>query len=108
MKEALRTRGLEVGLILSLIGIAASLGSARELDQDVYRMLSHGMTEPEVVARIGQPDQRIDQLEATPLSQRITSYQYIWAGHTSNGEWTTTVTFSSNTNKVIRIDRDRK
>jgi hypothetical protein len=29
-------------------------------------------------------------------------------GDTSKGEWTTTITFSANTNKMIRIDRDRR
>jgi hypothetical protein len=71
-------------------------------------LLIHCMTEPEVVGRTGQPDRRIDQFEPTPLSQRLVNYQYIWGGDTSKGEWTTTITFSANTNKVIRIDRDRK
>lgn len=98
------------GLALSCIfaGLNTSLLNARELDQDTYHMLSYGMTEAEVVARTGPPDRRTDQFEPTPLSQRLISYQYIWGGDTNRGEWTTTVTFSSNTNKVIRIDRDRR
>ena len=94
-----------------LIGIGACTApevDARELDQDTYRLLSHGMTEGEVVGRAGQPDRRLDQFEPTQLSQRLVSYQYIWGGDTSKGEWTTTITFSANTNKVIRIERDRK
>lgn len=74
MKEATERRGLIAALMVRVIGIAASLASARELDQEIYRLLSHGMTEPEVVGRTGQPDRRIDQLEPTPLSQRITNY----------------------------------
>jgi len=92
----------------SWIGKAVPSADARELDQETYQLLSYGMTEAEVVGRAGQPDRRIDQLEPTPLSQRIISYQYIWGDDTSKGEWTTTVTFSSNTNKVIRIDRERR
>jgi hypothetical protein len=98
------------GLTLYCIitGSGMSFLNARELDQEIYQMLSHGMTEAEVVARAGQPDRRIDQFEPTPLGQRLVSYQYIWGGDTGQGEWTTTVTFSSNTNKVIRIDRERR
>jgi hypothetical protein len=40
-------------------------------------MLSHGMTEPEVVGRTGEPERRIDQLDPRPLSRRIASYQYL-------------------------------
>lgn len=105
-----RGRGwmIRLGLVAGMAQLIAAPASARELDPDVYRMLSYGMTEGEVVARTGQPDRRLDQFEPSPLSQRLISYQYIWGGNTSNGEWTTTVTFSANTNKVIRIDRDRK
>ncbi|MBX3303099.1 MAG: hypothetical protein KF693_12865 [Nitrospira sp.] len=98
------------GLTLSYIitGMNTTFLHARELDQETYHMLSYGMTESGVVGRTGQPDRRIDQFEPTPLSQRLISYQYIWGGDTSRGEWTTTVTFSSNTNKVIRIERERR
>lgn len=82
--------------------------TARELSQETYHLLSQGMSEAEVVARTGPPDRRIENYEPTQLSQRVVSYQYIWNGETSKDEWTTTVTFSSNTNRVIRIDRDRK
>ena len=82
--------------------------NARELDQDTYRLLSQSMTEGEVVGRTGAPDRRLDQFEPTPQSQRLVSYQYIWSGDTNKGEWTTTITFSANTNKVMRIERDRK
>ena len=82
--------------------------TARELSQETYHVLSQGMSEAEVVARTGSPDRRIENYEPTQLSQRVVSYQYIWNGETSKDEWTTTVTFSSNTNRVIRIDRDRK
>lgn len=82
--------------------------NARELDQDTYRLLSQSMTEGDVVGRTGTPDRRLDQFEPTPQSQRLVSYQYIWSGDTSKGEWTTTITFSANTNKLIRIERDRK
>ena len=41
---------------------------ARELDQEVYQLLSYGMTEAEVVSLTGQPDRRIDRFEPTPLS----------------------------------------
>jgi len=98
-------------LSLGLVGIglvATSPVGARELNLETFGMLSYGMTEAEVVGRAGQPDRRIDQFEPTPLSQRLVSYQYIWGGETSKGEWTTTITFSANTNKVIRIDRDRQ
>lgn len=108
MNNAILLTGLRLGLMVMMIGLAVLQATARELDQEIYQMLSHGMTEPEVVGRTGQPDRRIDQLEPTPLSQRIVTYQYIWGGDTSKGEWTTTITFSSNTNKVIRIDRDRR
>lgn len=94
-------------LISAQVAIATTV-SARELDQDTYRLLSHGMTEGEVVGRTGQPDRRLDQFEPTQLSQRLVSYQYIWGGDTGKGEWTTTITFSATTNKVIRIERDRK
>lgn len=82
--------------------------TARELSQETYHVLSQGMSEAEVVARTGPPDRRIETYEPTQLSQRVVSYQYIWNGETSKDEWTSTVTFSSNTNRVIRIDRDRK
>ena len=103
-----------VGGIL-MAGLTGMLGldsltqaTARELSQDTYHLLSQGMSEAEVVARTGPPDRRIETFEPTPLSQRVVSYQYIWNGETSTDEWTTTVTFSSNTNRVIRIDRDRR
>jgi hypothetical protein len=99
---------LSIGVFGSVVGGFGMATEARELDQDTYRMLSHGMTEADVVSRAGQPDRRLDQLEATQLNQRLVSYQYVWGGDTNNGEWTTTVTFSANTNRVIRIERDRK
>ena len=99
---------LGVGVGGSDMGNSLQPAAARELAQETYQMLSYGMTEAEVVGRAGQPDRRIEQYEPTSLSQRITSYQYIWGGDTNRGEWTTTVTFSSNTNKVIRIDRERR
>lgn len=95
-------------VLIGMWGAVTTTVSARELDQDTYRLLSHGMTEGEVVGRTGQPDRRLDQFEPTPQSQRLVSYQYIWSGDTSTGEWTTTITFSANTNTVIRIERDRK
>lgn len=99
---------LSIGVFWSVVGGFGIATEARELDQDTYRMLSHGMTEAEVVGRTGQPDRRLDQFEPTQLNQRLVSYQYVWSGETNNGEWTTTVTFSANTNRVIRIDRERK
>ena len=97
-----------ISIASSVMGMVLSSVDARELDQETYQLLSYGMTEAEVVGRAGQPDRRIDQFEPTPLSQRLISYQYIWGGDTHKGEWTTTITFSSNTNKVIRIDRERR
>lgn len=108
MDTRMATRVFTFGLLTAITAVTALSVAARELDQDTYRMLSYGMTEAEVVGRAGQPDRRIDQFEPTPLSQRLTSYQYVWVGDTGKGEWTTTITFSANTNKVIRIDRDRK
>ena len=98
-------------LIVGIAGIGplvVSPSHARELPQETFGMMSYGMTEAEVVGRAGQPDRRLDQIEPTPQSQRLISYQYIWGGDTSKGEWTTTITFSGTTNKVIHIDRDRK
>lgn len=98
-------------LIAGIVGvgqITTLLADARELAQETFGMMSYGMTEAEVVGRAGQPDRRLDQVEPTPQSQRLVSYQYIWGGDTSKGEWTTTITFSATTNTVIRIDRDRK
>lgn len=96
-----------MSVTLIAIGMVRAV-STSELDQDTYRLLSYGMSEGDVVGRTGQPDRRLDQFEPTPLSPRLVSYQYIWSGDTSKGEWTTTITFSANTNKVIRIERDRK
>lgn len=99
---------LTVGLTSTMWLCSLQSASARELSQETYHFVSHGMSEAEVMARTGPPDRRIDNYEPTPLGQRVVSYQYIWGGETSKGEWTTTVTFSANTNTVIRIDRDRK
>jgi hypothetical protein len=108
MKQRTEVWLLSLWLLFGSGELAVPLVDARELDLETFGMLIHGMTEPEVVGRTGQPDRRIDQFEPTPLSQRLVSYQYIWGGDTSKGEWTTTITFSANTNKVLRIDRDRK
>ena len=83
-----------------------STGRRRGVELETFGMLSYGMTEAEVVGRAGQPDRRLDQFEPTPLNQQLMSYQYVWGGDTSKGEWTT-ITFSATTNTVIRIDRDR-
>lgn len=107
MKQTIAIVLLSLGIV-GIGPVAVSPVGARELSLETFGMLSVGMTEGEVVGRAGQPDRRLDQFEPSPLSQRLVSYQYIWGGETSNGEWTTTVTFSSNTNKVIRIDRDRR
>lgn len=110
MKHTMAVWILIVG-ILGITGIgqmATSPVGARELAQETFGMMSYGMTEAEVVGRAGQPDRRLDQIEPTPQSQRLVSYQYIWGGDTSKREWTTTITFSGSTNKVIRIGRDRK
>lgn len=95
-------------LILVSFGLSVNIPStvpaaARELALEVY-----GMTEPEVVRRTGSPDQRIEQYEPSPLGQRVVSYQYVWNGNADKGEWTTTITFSSNTNKVVQMDRSRR
>jgi hypothetical protein len=102
-----------VGMLTVVLTGVLWLGSltqatARELSQETYHLLSQGMSEAEVVARTGPPDRRIENYEPTQLGQRVVSYLYVWNGETSKDEWTTTVTFSSNTNRVIRIDRDRK
>jgi len=107
MKQTMAVWLLSLGLV-GIGTVAVSPVDARELNLETFGMLSHGMTEAEVVGRTGQPDRRIDQFEPTPLSQRLVSYQYVWGGETGKGEWTTTITFSANTNKVIRIDRDRQ
>lgn len=107
----MRKRPARWMMSIVLIGVwtaVAATAGARELEQDTYRLLSQSMTEGEVVGRTGAPDRRLDQYEPTPQSQRLVSYQYVWSGDTSKGEWTTTITFSANTNKVIRIERDRK
>lgn len=94
-----------------MIGVGALVvpcGEARELPLEAVGMVTVGMSEADVMARTGPPDQRIDQFEPTPLNQRLVTYQYVWVGDTRKDEWTTTVTFSANTNKVIRISRDRK
>src|ERR1051325_7263401 len=104
MKQAMTVWLLGFGLVFG----SGQLVDATEVNLETFGMLSQGMTEPEVVGRTGQPDRRIDQFEPTPFSQRLVSYQYIWNGDTSKGEWTTTVTFSANTNKAVRIDRERK
>ena len=105
MNDETRDDGVVIGL---WAGLWKRTTDATEVNLETFGMLSQGMTEPEVVGRTGQPDRRIDQFEPTPLSQRLVSYQYIWNGDTSKGEWTTTVTFSANTNKAVRIDRERK
>jgi len=107
MKQTMAVWLLSLGLV-GIGPVAVSPVDARELNLETFGMLSYGMTEAEVVGRTGQPDRRIDQFEPTTLSQRLVSYQYIWGGETGKGEWTTTITFSANTNKVIRIDRDRQ
>ena len=98
-------------LITGIVGIGqidALLVGARELPEETFGMMSYGMTEAEVVGRAGQPDRCLDRIEPTPQSQRLIGYRYIWGGETSKGEWTTTITISGTTSKVIRIDRDRK
>ncbi len=100
-------------LILVSFGLSVNIPStvpaaARELALEVYGMIGYGMTEPEVVRRTGSPDQRIEQYEPSPLGQRVVSYQYVWNGNADKGEWTTTITFSSNTNKVVQMDRSRR
>ena len=107
MNQLLAAGLMGIALILSGQGLYSS-AQARELDLETVGILSQGMTEAEVIARTGQPDRRIDQFEPTPLNQRLQSYQYVRGGEATKGEWTTTVTFSANTNKVIRIDRGRK
>lgn len=107
MKYTMAVWIVSVGL-MGIGQMAAPPACARELAQETFGMLSYGMTEAEVVGRAGQPDRRLDQFEPTPLNQQLVSYQYIWGGDTSKGEWTTTITFSARTNKVIHIDRDRK
>lgn len=108
MKPLIIVGMLAVGFTEVLWLGSLTSAAARELAQETYHVLSQGMSEAEVVARTGPPDRRIENYEPTPLGQRVVSYQYIWNGETSKDEWTTTVTFSSNTNRVIRIDRDRK
>ncbi|BCA53462.1 hypothetical protein W02_06020 [Nitrospira sp. KM1] len=108
MKPHTFTTVLTFVLILSVNAASNLPACARELDLEVYGMVSYGMTEAEVARRTGSPDQRIDQYEPTQLGQRVVSYQYVWNGDASKGEWTTTITFSSNTNKVVQIDRSRR
>ena len=107
MKQTMAVWILSIGLV-GIGQMAAPPAGARELELETFGMLSYEMTEAEVVGRSGQPDRRLDQFEPTPLNQQLVSYQYVWGGDTSKGEWTTTITFSAKTNKVIRIDRDRK
>ena len=98
-------------LTVGLMGIgqmAASPASARELDQQTFGMLSLGMAEPAVVGRTGPPDRCLDNIQPTLLGQVLVSYQYIWGGDTNNGEWTTIIAFSAQTNTVIHLTRDRK
>lgn len=88
--------------------LATPPASARELDQHTFGMLSLGMTEAAVVGRTGPPDRRLDNTQPTLLGQAVVSYQYIWGGDRNIGEWTTIITFSTQTNTVINLTRDRK
>ncbi len=71
---------LGVGVLWSIMGDFSIRLDAREVDQGTYWLLSHEMTEAEVVSRTGQPERRLDQFEPTQLSQRLVSYLYVWAG----------------------------
>ncbi len=107
------TSGLKIvigcmGVMIGVGTMGIPSGAARELPLETYGMLTYGMSEAEVMARTGSPDHRIDQFEPTALIQRLVTYQYVWVGDNQKDEWTTTVTFSANTNKVIRLSRDRK
>ncbi|MEP6936258.1 MAG: hypothetical protein ABI988_20335, partial [Nitrospirota bacterium] len=56
-------------LIAAIVGvgqITTSPAGARELAQEIFGMMSYGMTEAEVVGRAGQPDRRLNQVEPTP------------------------------------------
>lgn len=97
-----------MGFVVGVGVMTIPCSEARELSLETFGMLTYGMSEADVMARTGPPDQRIDQFEPTPLNQRLVTYQYVWVGDTQKDGWTTTVTFSANTNKVIRINRDRK
>jgi hypothetical protein len=107
MNQTMAVWILSVGLV-GIGQMAAPPAGARELDQQTFGMLSHGMTEAAVVGRTGPPDRRLDNIEPTLLGQRLVSYQYIWGGDTNKGEWTTIITFSAETNTVINLNRDRK
>ena len=90
-----------VASILICINFMMSMpASARELDFDAYSMISAGMTEAEVISRAGDPDRQIRSGRAV--------FQYVWLGDSQNGEWTTTVTFSFATGRVISVSRARK
>jgi hypothetical protein len=95
-------------LILS-VQIATNLFSlravdARELEFEAYSMISAGMTDADVLGRTGEPDKKINW----PPQRGRDTYQYIWLGDGSRDEWTTVITFSSNTSKVINVSRHRK
>ena len=82
------------------IAACASIG-ARELEFEVYSMISSGMTEEEVLSRAGQPD---SQRNGKARNQ----YSWVWFGDPQKDEWTTTVTFYSVTKLVAEVSRTRK
>jgi hypothetical protein len=82
------------------IAACTSVG-ARELDFEVYSMISSGMTEVDVLSRAGQPD---NQRNGKARNQ----YSWVWFGDPRKDEWTTTVTFSSVTKLVVEVSRTRQ
>ncbi len=103
------TPSIVFALLVTMSGLlAATPMQARELPLETFGMISHGMSEAEVMSRTGQPDQRVDQWQPTQLNQTLISYQYIWVGESGKNEWTTTITFSAKTNKVIDLSRERR
>lgn len=91
-------------LLLPLVLLYGSIASADEIDMRDYIRLSKGMSEAEVLYRLGPPDHETIQSD---YHQNVLRKSWFFIPLPQNrGKWITEIEFDSK-GRIINLDRDR-
>ena len=91
-------------LLLFIVLLYGSLASADAIDMRDYIKLRRGMSEAEVLYRLGSPDHETSKKRLSP--QHIAQDLVLYTSTKSSDKWITEIEFDSN-GRIINLDRDR-
>ena len=95
---------MKKNLLLLTVLLYGSLASADEIDMRDYIKLRKGMSEAEVLYRLGAPDHETSRTDY--YNNILRKRWYFIPAQRSNGKWLTEIVFDSN-GKIVNLERDR-